>query len=154
MSFSKAGLDHQEARTPEQQELMARIETDGVCPFCAEHFATYHPKPILKETDYWFVTENMSPYDGTTKHLLFVYKPSHTNNLVEISPEAAADLFALAAEFTEKNDIAGGGLFMRFGAGGYNGSSVQHLHAQLITGVEKSEDTEGLRVKLGYKKKA
>lgn len=152
MSFSNAGLDHDEARTNEQKELMAQIEADGVCPFCVEHFTTYHPKPIVKETDYWFVTENISPYKGTTQHYLFVYKPKHTNQLGDITPEAATDLHRLAAQMCEEYDIKGGGLFMRFGAGGYNGSSVEHLHAQLLTGIEKSEDTEGIKVKLGYKR--
>ena len=151
MSFSNAGLDHNEARTPEQKELMAQIEADGVCPFCAEHFKKYHPKPILKETDYWFATENMSPYEGTTHHFIFVYKLKHTNALQDISAEASTDLHRLAAELCAEFNVKGGGLFMRFGAGGYNGSSVEHLHAQLITGVEKSETTEGLKVKLGYK---
>ena len=58
--MSHAGLNHDNARTEEQKTLMAKIEEDGVCPFCAEHFKKYHPKPILKETDYWFVTENMN----------------------------------------------------------------------------------------------
>lgn len=133
---------------------MAQIEQDGVCPFCAEHFAKYHPKPILKETDYWFVTENMSPYEGTTHHFIFVYKPQHTNSLADVSPEASADLHRLAAEICAEYQIAGGGLFIRFGAGGYNGSSVEHLHAQLVTGVEKSDETEGLKVKLSYKLKS
>lgn len=153
MSFSKAGLDHKEARTDEQKNLMTQIETDGVCPFCAEHFKKYHPKPILKETDNWFVTENMSPYDGTTEHLLFVYKPKHTNTLTMMSAEEVADLFALVSEQVDLRGIEGGSFFMRFGAGGYNGSSVEHLHAQLIVGDEKSEETESLKVKLGYKNK-
>jgi len=151
MSFSNAGLDHNEARTKEQRELMAKIEADGVCPFCAEHFTQYHPKPILKETDFWFVTTNMSPYEGTTLHFLFVYKPTHTNNPTDISSEAGAELFTLVSEITLEYKIPGGSFFMRFGEGGYNGSSVEHLHAQLIVGEQKSDTTESLRVKLGYK---
>lgn len=153
MGYSKkSGLDHNEARTEEQRALMAKIEADGVCPFCAEHFKKYHPKPIIKETDNWFVTENMSPYEGTTTHLLFVYKPKHTNVPNEMAPEAATELFALVAEQVKIKNISGGSFFMRFGEGGYNGSSVEHLHAQLIVGEEKSDSTESLRVKLGYKK--
>lgn len=151
-TFSKAGLDHSEARTDAQKTLMAQIEADGVCPFCAEHFRKYHPKPIIKETDSWFFTENMSPYEGTTKHFLFVYKIAHVTTPSEITPESRADLFELIDWAIQKYDIEGGSFFMRFGKGGYNGSSVEHLHAQLIVGVEKSDDTEGLKVKLGYKK--
>ena len=150
--FSKAGLDHSEARTKEQKELMEKIEQDGVCPFCAEYFTKYHPKQIIKETNSWFFTENMSPYEGTTKHFLFVYKIAHVTSPSNITSKSRAELFELIQWTIEEYDIAGGSFFMRFGEGGYNGSSVEHLHAQLIVGVKKGENTEGLKVKLGYKK--
>ncbi len=153
MGFSKAGLDHNEARTEEQKKLMAQIEADGVCPFCAEHFVKYHPKPIIKETDYWFVTENMSPYEGTDHHFLFVYKPKHTNQITDTKPEEQAELFTLINQIITEYNIPGGSFFMRFGEGGYNGSSVEHLHCHLIMGQKKSDETEGLKVKLGHKTK-
>ncbi len=148
---SHTGLVHENARTEEQKKLMAQIESDGVCPFCAKHFTTYHPKPILKETAYWFVTENMSPYEGTKLHFLFVYKPAHITSPNELLPEAAQDLFALVAWVTETYTIEGGSFFMRFGNTAYNGSSVEHLHAQLITGATAPEGKEAIRVKLGWK---
>ena len=148
---SKAGLNHDNARTEEQKKLMAQIEEDGVCPFCAEYFTTYHPKPIIKETDYWFVTENMSPYEGTSLHLLFVYKPKHIQTLSLISPEEAQDLFGLLSWAIDTYSIEGGSFFMRFGDMEWNGSSVQHLHAQLVVGKRKDETAEALRVKLGWK---
>ena len=153
MSFSKSVLDHNETRTDEQKQLMQQIEADGVCPFCAEHFVKYHPKPIIKETDNWFVTTNMSPYEGTTHHFLFVYKLAHIQSPEAMSAEAKVELFDLMNEQVVTHDIKGGTFFMRFGEGGYNGSSVEHLHAHLVVGVQKSEDTEGLKVKIGYKKK-
>jgi diadenosine tetraphosphate (Ap4A) HIT family hydrolase len=152
MSFSKAGLDHTEARTNEQKALMSRIEEDGVCPFCKEHFTTYHPNPILKETDNWYLTTNMSPYEGTVHHFLFVYKPAHIQSPADMGNEAATELFALVGEVVKTYDLKGGSFFMRFGEGGYSGSSVEHLHAQLIVGEKRADDTEGLKVKLGYKK--
>jgi diadenosine tetraphosphate (Ap4A) HIT family hydrolase len=148
---SKAKLNHDNARTDEQKKLMAQIEADGVCPFCAEHFKKYHPKPILKETDYWFVTENMSPYEGTSHHFIFVYKPAHISRPKDIMSEATHDLFALVSEITERHHIEGGSFFMRFGNMEWNGSSVEHLHAQLIVGKKKDETAEALRVKLGWK---
>lgn len=152
MTFSKAGLDHKEARTDEQKKLMAQIEADGVCPFCEAHFRQYHPKPIIKETDYWFFTENMSPYEGTVRHFIFVYKPGHITFPSELTTEARVELFDLVDFAVKEYNIPGGGFFMRFGEGGYNGSSVEHLHGHLISGVQKAEDTEGLKVKLSYKK--
>ena len=153
MTFTTvAGLDHKEARTEEQKKLMSQIEADGVCPFCEAHFRQYHPKPILKETNSWFLTENMSPYEGTTQHYIFVYKPAHITVPSDLTPQSRVELFDLVDWVIKEYKIPGGGLFMRFGEGGYNGSSVEHLHAQLITGVQKAEDTEGLKVKLSYKK--
>lgn len=152
MSFSKAGLDHAEARTEEQKALMERIEADGVCPFCKEHFTKYHPKPILKETENWYLTTNMSPYEGTVHHFLFVYKPEHIQSPADMAPAAATELFALVHDVITEHDLRGGAFFMRFGQGGYSGSSVEHLHAQLIVGEQKTDTTESLKVKLGYKK--
>lgn len=152
--FTKAGLDHSEARTEEQKKLMEKIESDGVCPFCKENFTKYHPKPIIKETEYWFVTTNMSPYEGTTQHFLFVYKPGHILSPGDMTQEAAAELMTLVSEHVTSFDMKGGAFFMRFGEGGYSGSSVEHLHAQLIVGVHKDEHTESLKVKLGFKKAA
>ncbi len=149
--FSNAGLNHNEARTEEQKTLMAKIEADGVCPFCEAHFRQYHPKPILKETTSWFFTENMSPYEGTTCHFIFVYKPNHITLPSELTPEARIELFDFVDWAIQEYNILGGSFFMRFGEGGYNGSSVEHLHAHLISGVKTGDDTESLKVKLGYK---
>ena len=149
---SKSGLNHDNARTSEQRALMAKIEADGVCPFCAEHFKKYHPKPTLKETDYWFVTTNMSPYEGTEHHFLFVYKPLHATLPKEIAPEALVDLFACMEWLMDEYNIPGASFFTRFGDTRYTGSSVEHLHAHLLVGGPKSDDTESLKVTLGNKK--
>lgn len=151
--FSKAGFDHKNARTEEQKKLMAKIEADGVCPFCYEHFTKYHPNPIIKENDSWLLTTNMSPYEGTTHHFFFVYKTDHKVYPHEMTSQEHADLFALVSWVIQKYQIKGGSFFMRFGEAGWNGSSVEHLHAHLIVGVRESEETEGLKVKLGYKNK-
>ncbi len=148
--FSKAGLNHDEARTNEQKELMAQIEADGVCPFCEEHFRQYHPKPIIKETDSWFFTENMSPYEGTKHHFIFVYKKAHVISPTEITPESRAELFELIDWAIQEYDIVGGSFFMRFGEGGWNGSSVEHLHTHLIVGGKNTGESEKIKVKLGY----
>lgn len=144
-------LNHNSARTEEQKKLMAQIEQDGVCPFCADYFTKYHPKPILKETEYWFVSENMSPYEGTKHHLIFVYKPDHIASPKDISPKAQQNLFELISWAIEEFDIEGGSFFMRFGNTTYNGSSVEHLHAHLISGSSQTEHAEAIRVKLGWR---
>ncbi len=146
---SKTGLRHDNARTDEQKKLMAQIEKDGVCPFCVAHFTKYHPKPILKETDSWFLTTNMSPYEGTKHHFLLVYKKAHVLLPSEITPESRANLFDLINWTIEHHHIEGGAFFMRFGDHRYTGGSVEHLHAHIIVGDVDAPDHQPIRVKLG-----
>ena len=140
-------LDH--VRTPEQHVLMKKIESDGVCPFCKKHFKKYHPKPILKETDHWYFTENMSPYAGTKHHFILVYKKKHITKIEEISPKAMTDLLTVIKWAVKKYKFPGGAFFIRFGDTKYTGSSVSHLHAHLLMGNQDDPKHEAVRVKLG-----
>ncbi len=144
-----SGLNLSNARTQEQISLMQQIVADGVCPFCAEHFRKYHPKPVLKETDYWFFTENMSPYKGTKYHFIFVYKPAHIKSAGEMEPKALEDLYTLLNWAIAEYKIPGGSFFMRFGDTKYTGSSVEHLHAHLLMGDADDPAHQAVKVKLG-----
>lgn len=147
----KGYLDFNHARTKKQIEVMNKIVEDGVCPFC--HFPKYHIKPILKETAWWYVSENMAPYEGTKIHLMFVYK-EHATLASEIKPEATKDLFELIGWAEKEYKLEGGAFFVRFGKSEYTGGSVDHFHVQLLQGNAKGtdENCEKLKVKLGYKK--
>lgn len=147
MTDNHLNFDH--ARSPEQIALMEKIKADGVCPFCKEHFAKYHPRPIIKETENWFLTTNMNPYEGTKHHFLFVYKPSHISFPHDMIPEARVELFDLVDFIITEYHIPGGSFFMRFGDTRYTGSSVQHLHGHLIQGDIDAPDHQPVRVKLG-----
>ena len=149
----KGYLDFNHARTPDQIALMKKITEDGVCPFCKEFFTKYHPKPILKETDWWYVSENMAPYKGTDLHLIFVYK-EHAVMPSEINPEASKELFELLSWAEKEYKLEGGSFFVRFGKSEMTGGSVAHFHVQLLVGNAKGTDEkyDKLKVKLGYKK--
>ncbi len=142
-------FDFKNTRTPEQIALMKKIEQDGVCPFCAKHFKKYHPKPILKETPWWFATENMSPYAGTKHHFIFVYKKKHIDSFTNIPKEGMLDLLSLLSYFIKKYKMKGGGFFMRFGDTKYTGASVVHFHAHLLMADADDPKHEPVRVKLG-----
>lgn len=146
---NSSGLALSNARTPEQMELMKKIIADGVCPFCAEYFTKYHPKPVIKETTYWFLAENMSPYAGTKHHFIFVYKPKHIRDIFELDATALSDLFSLVCFTIEKYKLLGGSFFIRFGDHRYTGASVEHLHAHLLMGDGDAPGHEPVRVKLG-----
>ncbi len=140
-------------RTKKQQELYKKIAEDDICSFCADfcsgHSPTYHPNPILKETEWWALTENMEPYAGAKLHFLIVYKKHVFGPPLQL--EAWVELGEIV-EWTIKNyDLPAGGFYFRFGETDFTGSSVQHFHANIIFGGEK--DGEKLKIKLGYTKK-
>ncbi len=129
---------------------MERIKKDNVCPFCEEHFLKYHTKPILKKGKHWIITENFQPYEGTKHHLIAVSR-THVTSFEKLSSAAQAELFSLFGAQVKKRAIKGGALFMRFGNTDYTGGSVEHLHAQLISGAKRSKNAEPLSTYLGYK---
>ena len=142
------------ARTQFQREVMEQIKRDKVCPFCTENFLRYHTKPIIKEGKYWILTENFQPYAGSKHHLLAVSK-KHTTRFDELTPAAQAELFALFAEEARKRNIKGGTILMRFGDTDYTGGTVEHLHAQLVSGMKRSgSDPQWIMTGIGYAKKA
>ncbi|HAV11191.1 MAG TPA: hypothetical protein DCX32_01470 [Candidatus Moranbacteria bacterium] len=147
----KTYVNLKHARTQEQIDVMQQIEKDGVCPFCMEHFLKYHPKPILDENENWVATENMSPYEGSVHHFLFVCK-RHFTMPTDMTDEEKASLFDLINRMIRKNNILGGSILIRFGDMRFTGGSVDHFHAHLIIGDTNDEKRESLKVKVGYKK--
>jgi galactose-1-phosphate uridylyltransferase len=91
----------------------------------------------------------MNPYKNTKHHFILVYKPAHITTPAELPAEALVDLFALINSAITEYKFPGGSFFMRFGETRYNGSSVAHLHAQLLMGDADSPEHEPVRVKLG-----
>jgi diadenosine tetraphosphate (Ap4A) HIT family hydrolase len=143
-------LNFDHARTKEQSDLMKKIEKDMVCPFCWENLEKYHPEPIIKKGFWWLITKNAFPYKGTLNHFLLIYK-YHVAKISMITPQASTELLTLLSWLEKKYKIKGGGVFMRFGETQRNGSSVEHLHLQLVQGnSKKSIGAKTLKVKLGY----
>jgi diadenosine tetraphosphate (Ap4A) HIT family hydrolase len=120
------------ARTPEQLEIMRRIEEEGNCPFCCEHLQKYHSKPILIETKFWLLTDSKYPYSHTRHHLLAIIK-RHVTNVDNMYSEEGADLFVMLRQARGLLSIEGGAIGLRFGSPKLSGSSVGHLHAHIIS---------------------
>lgn len=137
------------ARTSFQRTVMKQIVRDKVCPFCMEHFLKYHTKPIIREGRYWVLTENFEPSKGSKHHLLAVSK-KHVRHFKELPPAAQSELFKLFGDELHKRKIPGGTLFMRFGDTDYTGGTVEHLHAQLVSGDKRGKNKEPLITYLGY----
>nr|AIA16555.1 HIT domain protein [uncultured bacterium] len=124
-----------------------KIIKDGVCPFCPEHLAAYHPHPVIREGEHWLYTKNAYPYKGAIHHFLVIHK-SHIEDFAEITPAAWLELQELINVIATTHAIKGGALVCRFGETKYNGASVAHLHAQIIVG-PGTEGSEPVLMRVG-----
>jgi diadenosine tetraphosphate (Ap4A) HIT family hydrolase len=133
--MNKSGLDLKNARKEEQIEVMKKIISDGVCPFCHDFVdkvePAYHSNPVLLETDFWVVTRNAWPYDHTREHLILVIK-RHILTPEEMSDEEILDLWNIIKKVKQELKITHSTLLMRSDSTGMTGATVQHLHAQLV----------------------
>lgn len=141
-------------RREDQRRVMEDIRRQGHCPFCREHLAKYHKNPIVREGEFWMLTENQWPYEKIKHQLLAIHK-THIEHISELAPEAGAELIRLFGEESKTRGIEGGGVAMRFGSSphGNYGSSVLHLHAHLIEpDLAALRDDEPWRFKFGQPK--
>ncbi|OHA84535.1 MAG: hypothetical protein A2591_04165 [Candidatus Yonathbacteria bacterium RIFOXYD1_FULL_52_36] len=143
-------------RGDEQTNVYHRIAEGGFCPFCWENFQKNHKKPLLIQTEWWIATENQWPYQGSTLHMLFVYR-DHVDDPTKVAPDAWSEFYQhILPAIMKRYHINGGGIYMRFGNTNITGSSVAHFHANLIVGgemIEQPTSEDWLTVALGYKHK-
>jgi diadenosine tetraphosphate (Ap4A) HIT family hydrolase len=138
-------MNFDNARDPLQVANMQKIEAEGFCPFCPEHMEKYHTPPILKRGTHWYVTPNMYPYEHAVHHLLFITN-RHISNSLELTSEEWAELQVLLHETIGEQGLTHGTLLMRSGDMKKTGSSVLHLHAQLVVGSGDNEKPVMTRV--------
>lgn len=152
--MNKPQVNIAHAVTEDYRKTLEQIIRDGVCPFCVDfcqgNKPKYHPNPIIIETDWWAVTENMRPYPGSSLHLLLVYK-KHVLYPWEIDQKAWNDLRNVMQKLATDYSLTHGTLFQRFGDTEFTGASVTHFHGQLIVGTSRNEGTDPLVVYCGYK---
>lgn len=120
------------ARAGTYRRAIRQIVKDSVCPFCTEHLHIYHKKPILWQGTYWLVTKNMYPYKNTKTHFLLIHK-RHIDSATDVSKKAWIELQQHIQELVRQYKIPGGTMLLRFGDPRYTGSSVTHLHVQLVS---------------------
>jgi len=145
------------ARVAAQRKQMEDITRRGVCPFCRKNFEADHKAPILRENRSWLIAKNDYPYESDSgkrvkTHLLLVYK-KHVENLRGLSPDGMKDLLPMITWAEKHMKIKGGALLMRFGDMRYNGATIAHLHAHLVSGVREGKSTESIKKKLAFVKK-
>lgn len=144
-------IDIDNARYDDQRHVMQRIADNQECPFCLENLKKYHQRPILKEGEFWVLTENAWPYENTRVHLLAITK-THVEKLTELPKGAGDELMQLCAWAEQEYQVKGGGVSMRFGDTNYSAGTVYHLHAQFIVPDIDKEGFQPVRIKLGKEK--
>jgi diadenosine tetraphosphate (Ap4A) HIT family hydrolase len=134
-------------RSDEQRAYMEELEAAGVCVFCPEHFADHHREPVEFSGEYWYVTKNDYPYEGTVAHYLIV-PHRHVSSFDELPNAAGAELWAIKRRL--KEELAGLAVATatveRSGDMRFNGGSVAHLHTHFVALDESPDKTVKFRV--------
>jgi diadenosine tetraphosphate (Ap4A) HIT family hydrolase len=146
MSAARKSLYHLDAaRLDEQREYMLRLEREGICIFCPEHVAAYHPEPVELTGEHWFVTRNAYPYAGAQAHYLIVAR-RHVASFEELPDVAGAELWAMKRALAERLRPAATATIERSGEMALNGGSVAHLHAHFVVLGADPQQTVRFRV--------
>jgi ATP adenylyltransferase len=132
------------ARTAEQVEDMRRLEAEGICIFCPEHLAADPSQRVTHRTAHWTVTPNEYPYRGTRLHLLLV-PDEHVTDIVDLTPEAQADLWVALSWVRDHYGLSYYGMAARNGECEYTGGTVRHVHIHLLQG--DADDPEHVPVR-------
>ena len=143
-------------RSEDQRARMVKADKENLCPFCPDGLKKIHMLPIEKKVGNFFATKTAFPYEGTEHHYLIISK-KHITKPTQLNSTDWQDIGKVFKWIIGKAKMTGGSMFLRFGDIKKNGSSVQHFHIQVLSGNSSENDSEdmreGIKVKLGYKKK-
>lgn len=144
--------NHDRARTAAQAKRMKDLEKRNICAFCRENIETETTSPIELETDHWIVKDSDYPYERTKYHLLIISK-THAKSVVDLPAAAQEEFLSLVARIEQHYKLPSYALALRAGDMRYNGGSVEHLHAHVVTGDLQHPDPEPVRFKLSSRPK-
>lgn len=143
------------ARSDEQRRIMEEVASRGECFLCPESLKKESLRnktsttPIF-EGVHWYIKRNDFPYEGTELHLLIVPK-KHVEKLEDLLAEEFLELQEMVRWANKTFEVRGGSMFVRYGDMSYTSATYKHLHFHLLHGVQKSDSTESIKSKLGYK---
>ncbi len=123
-------VNQQNSRPGGYDQVIAAIAEKRICPFCPEHLEQFHKKS-MDVRRYWIVTDNQFPYHATKHHKLLIHR-EHIEHVGNLSPEAWTELGEILHDLAESLHMPAGSFFMRFGDMRFTGSTVSHLHCQLL----------------------
>ena len=144
-------LNLENTRTKKQKARMEEAKREDICPFCPVGLKKIHKLPIEFEYGGFFATKNAFAYDGTDFHYLIIPR-RHINDITELNDNDWISVGRILKEVLTNQNSSSGGFFLRFGDMTKTGSSIEHLHFQVLSGTksETDEDRKSLKVKLGY----
>ncbi len=122
------------AREQKQLDIMMEMESHGKDPLAPE----YIDQEILYTTDYWYISKNRFPYEGVEEQFLIVARyPVYRKE--EITEEMWLDLQNIWLTLSEKYQIPGGALCLRFGDPALSGATLKRFHVHLIEPKEEAK---------------
>lgn len=154
MPLKKQRVDTKNATVVRRGDYASTLEAiiaGGFCPFCEEHLFKHHKKPLLHKGKYWLVTENAWPYKGARFHFLFIARP-HIEKTEDMPPAMWNELQQLYIKLAKHHQLKGATLMVRSGDTKITGASVNHLHAHLIVGSQRTKNTKPIRALVGFEK--
>lgn len=123
------------------QDYLEDLKHRGSCPFCEINLELN--KPIRTGLRWWHAWHCPKDFikPGHGVHIVLPSIP-HWTSLGEITPEAASELWVTIASLVEEFNLEGGGIVVRFGRPDLSGSTIPHLHANIIEPVKGAAHTE------------
>ncbi len=154
MLLKKQRVDTKNATVVKRNDYVKTLNAivaGGFCPFCEEHLFKHHRKPLLYKSKYWLVTENSWPYKGSRFHFLFISR-IHVETTEEMSSAMWIDLQRQYRKLVNEKRMEGATLMIRSGDTEITGASVNHLHAHLVVGAQRTKNTKPIKALVGFKK--
>lgn len=133
------------ARSEAQRQHMQNLQEQGICVFCLEHFEEHHETPIEWSGEFWFVTKNAYPYEGTEAHYLIIPK-KHITSFEELPDEAGAELWKIKRMLKKQLAPLATATVERSCDMRYNGGSIAHLHTHFVALPENPSKTVRFKV--------
>lgn len=135
-------VDPKNGFTEEYREVLTKLEKIGECPapFCKETDWNHETRPSMV-TDHWKVYENAYNSKGAQHKFLIVLR-EHLTDFAKLSLEAWIDLRQIKRALDSQYVADGSTLIFRTNATNYTGATVNHLHAQLIIGCARDDETD------------
>lgn len=140
------------ARDNEQRRRMKCLQEQGLCYFCRQGNEKDKTLPkAIHETEYWYVSKNDFPLEGSVHHYLMVSK-RHVTRETELTVPEWTDLLNIMRWMEAFANTSGFSKFSRNGNLAYTGATLDHLHIHFLVGIEGGGTAEKIKVTLGYKK--